>query len=146
MDLDEVQECIDDYFLVGEIDYHFFFEFFDHFTNFAQLNFGIFNRFEKFPLNISKAESFERALKLSQFFIDSGAYAGFYMPHHKIPYCIYITYSEYEVLLREKNNLIPNYGIAQADENGYSLGVVKIIEGAKAPRATTELVSLFRHI
>lgn len=142
----EIQEIIDDYFLIGEVDFHFFFEFFAHFISPTETNFGIFKRFEKLPPIKSESECFENALALSKFFIDSGAYAGFYMPNHRIPYCIYKTYDEYEILIREKNNLFPECCLAQADENGYSVGVVKIKDGAKAPKISLELALLFNSV
>lgn len=140
---EEIQNIVDDYFLVGEIDFHFFFEFFADFNNPSEMNFGIFKRYEKLPPAKSNEQRFENALTLSKFFIASGAYAGFYMPHHRIPYCIYKTYEEYESLIREKHNSLPNFRIAEADENGYAFGVVKIKDGAVAPKVSDELMAAF---
>jgi hypothetical protein len=132
MNKNNAQFIVDELFLEGEIDYHFFFEFFE---------------IVSFVENERKKENsvcFEEALRLSKFFIDSGFYAGFYMhKNHESFYCRYDNFLEYEELVRYKNSIIPCYAVAGLNSDGFSIGVVKIVDGAKAPKVTLEIEQIF---
>ncbi len=131
---------IDQLFEEGDLDYNFLGDFFGVVEIYDVRNFG--TQFKKF--NKSKDQQIKDVLKLVEFFINDGAYEGFYMPDYFNISQSFKTYESFLSFLNERQSFNADYfDLILSDGERYTVGLNKIKIGAKAPRVTPEIEQIF---
>ena len=132
---------VDDLYAEGDKDYHFLAELFANVDSIYIKPFGV----NTIKLNKTEVQQFEDVLKLAQFFIDDGAYQGFYMPVYGEPYQAFKEFSGFEKFLRAGFSARADFFevITTTGNEYYSIGLVKVRTGAKAPPVTPEVEQIF---
>jgi hypothetical protein len=134
------QLWIDQLFEEGDLDYNFLGDFFAIVETYAIKNFG--TQFKE--RHKSREQQLKDVLKLVEFFIDDGAYEGFYMPDYFNISQSFKTYELFLKFLNEKQALTPNYfDLILSDGERYTVGLNKVKTGAKAPKVTPEIEQIF---
>jgi hypothetical protein len=131
---------IDQLFEEGDLDYNFLGDFFGVVEAYDVKNFGTqFKNRHK-----SKEQKIKDALKLVEFFINDGAYEGFYMPDYFNISQSFKTYESFLNFLNEQQSLNSDYfNLILSNGERYTVGLNKVKTGAKAPRVTPEIEQIF---
>jgi hypothetical protein len=133
------QTLMNDLFDEGERDHHFFYEL----MGFVAIRYTAPFMAGRVNLNKSDTEQFEDALTLSRFMINSGAYVGFYMPAYGTPERTFESASDFENFLKRARDKDELFLSKLASEDRYTVGLMKVKDGAKAPDVTVEVERLF---
>ena len=135
------QITVDDLYAEGDRDYHFLAELFANVDSIYTKSFGG----DTIKLNKTKAQQFEDVLKLAEFFIDDGAYEGFYMPVYGEPYQAFKEFPEFQKFLRAGFSGRADFFevMTTTGNEYYSIGLAKVRSGAKAPPVTQEVEQIF---
>lgn len=135
------QITVDDLYAEGDRDYHFLAELFANVNSVYTKPFGV----AAIKLNKSEEQQLEDVLKLAKFFIDDGAYEGFYMPLYGEPYQAFKAFSEFEKFLRTEFSARADFFelMTTTGNEYYSIGLAKVRTGAKAPPVTPEVEQIF---
>ena len=122
---------VDTLYEVGELDYHFLYEFFGMVESYSVKPFTP----EFIRRHKTREQQFEDVLKLVNFFISDGAYEGFYMPDYRNIAIHFKTFQDFNDFLNQQEAVNPHFmkSIVEGNER-YTIGLVKVIDGAQAPK------------
>ena len=133
------QMVVDDLYEEGERDFNFLWEFFDSIAYYDVRDFGT-----KFSIRSkSKEQQIIDILKLIKFFIDDGAYKGFYMPIYGEPMSTYSDSQEFINFLEPQLKDPTLFDNLIGGDGRYTIGLRKELKGATAPKVSSEIEKIF---
>ncbi|MCW5300515.1 hypothetical protein DXT88_20295 [Herbaspirillum lusitanum] len=130
---------INDLFEEGDRDYHFFYEFFGF------VGYIYPEPYMKNPIDLNKNAQQQLAdvFLLTSFLIASNAYVGFHMKEYGKLDRTFSTPKAFDDFIQKSAADDPNYFERITAEDRYTVGLVKIQAGAKAPPITPEIQKIF---